>query len=109
MITEPSSDTKLETIGGKVKHESGTPLTNLLLALKIIWMYLFTNLTADVLNGHITVLTLSSKLKVLKLGTTLSIIAKKHLYWLEKVGHLKRCISSSILLGESEQSVKGQY
>ena len=79
LISESSCDSKLETIGGKVRLESGSPLSSLVLALKIILMYLFTNLTADVLKGHNMVFTLHSKLKVEKLGTTLSIIAKRHL------------------------------
>ena len=52
LISESSCDSKLETIGGKVRLESGSPLSSLVLALKIILMYLFTNFTANVLNGH---------------------------------------------------------
>ena len=88
LISQSYCDSKLDNIGGKVRLESGSPLSSRVLALKIILMYLFTNLTAEVLKGHNMVFTLSSKLKAEKLGTTRSIIAKRHLCWAPEEMHL---------------------
>ena len=75
---ESTCDSKLRIIGGKVKEDSGSPLSSLLLALKIILIYLLTSFAAVVLDGHSSVLTLSPKFMLLNHGKTLPIMAKRH-------------------------------
>lgn len=74
---QSTCDSKLRIIGGKVKEDSGSPLSSLLLALKIILIYLLTSFAAVVLDGHSSVLTLSPKFMLLNHGKKASLLIGK--------------------------------